>query len=582
MTIQKSSFFLAFLFYLFSIAHVVYAEHPPLHLELMAKTFSLQEGKGRAAFVVDFAPGWKVYGAPGSQDTLTYPPKVSWEGSHNLKEAKLFWPSPQEHKESQEISHIYPHPFGVEVAFTAQKPGQPVVLKGTVKLLACSTQCLPLELPFSLDLNQSIESPPPKILETPFTAQELAEEGLSLPFILLLALGGGLILNIMPCVLPVLGLKFFFFSTHKKPKMRHILRRNFLFTACGIYVSFLLLAAIAIAFKALGETVGWGIHFQNPYFLVMMIIGLSLFTANLSGLFEFTTPRWLSRFLKTPESLDGGVAFSSGILATLLATPCSAPFVGTAVGFALARHPLDIFLVFSALALGFSTPYLLASILPLDKIHFPKAGLWMIYVQRFLALCLAGTVFWLLYLLEHHQTPFEFWLTFGLFSAGNLGLFLLPRYPQSGKWLSCVCFGLLFMVPMLSQEISPEPKKPLYLAEKLSWRPLDPVQIEQWVLEGKTVFIDLTASWCITCQLNKRWVLNAPVIQDRLSAANLITMRGDWSKPNPQISSFLKKFGRAGIPFNVVIGPQAPKGIILPEILTIEAVLHALHQASGT
>lgn len=583
MTAIKPFYFLAFLFYLLSIAQVICAENPPVHADLVTETFSLEKGQGRLVFMVQMAKGWKVYASPEVQDTLAYPPEISWEGSKNLDKATLTWPYPKEYTENQEISHVYTEPFAVLVDITAKTLTQPVLLKGQIKILACSTTCLPLEIPFSLRLDHSIHAQKiHKIVETTLADKELAEEALSLPFILLLALAGGLILNIMPCVLPVLGLKFFFFSHQKKPIPQHLLRKNFLLTACGIYTSFFIFALTAILLKALDETVGWGIHFQNPYFLIAMIVGLSLFTANLWGLFEFNTPQWLGRFLNTTESLGGSAAFSSGVLATLLATPCSAPFVGTAVGFALARSPLDIFLVFSALALGFSAPYLLALVLPLEKIKIPKSGIWMVYVQRVLGFCLTGTVVWLLYLLEYHQSAHQFWATLLLMGAG-VGFFLLSTYPKTGKALSFLCFFFIFIIPGVPHWFPALPflKEPVPSPKGLLWHPLNMQRIDQFVQEGKTVFIDLTASWCITCQVNKKLVLQNKVVEDHLRAGDIVVMRGDWSKPNPEISFFLKKFGRAGIPFNVIIGPYAPKGVVLPEILTPDAVIHALQQASG-
>jgi suppressor for copper-sensitivity B len=410
--------------------------------------------------------------------------------------------------------------------------------------------------------------------------------GGSLVTMLFVALLGGLILNLMPCVLPVLSLKLLSVVGHGGGETRAV-RRSFLATAAGIVASFLLLAGALVAVKAAGATVGWGIQFQQPLFLVAMAAVVTLFAANLAGWFELPLPAWIGNRASGGEQPGIAGAFGTGILATLLATPCSAPFVGTAVGFALARGTGEILTIFAAMGLGLALPYLLVSAAPKLATALPKPGRWMIRLRRVLALALVATAIWLLWIVAENAGISAALLAGSALVAMLAVLWLRPRLgPKMRPAASFVATILLIaaIVPALLPGLSRSGASPAgdtAIAGASLWRPFDPAGIDRLVAEGHTVFVDVTAEWCITCEVNKRLVLNRAPVADRLSRPGIVAMRADWTRPDDGIARYLASFGRYGIPFNVIYGPGAPAGIALPELLDTDTVLDALERAGG-
>jgi suppressor for copper-sensitivity B len=402
-----------------------------------------------------------------------------------------------------------------------------------------------------------------------------------------LALLGGLILNLMPCVLPVLSLKVLGLVGHGGGSLTHA-RASFLASAAGIVASFLVLGGAAIAVKAAGVAVGWGIQFQQPAFLVAMIVLLSLFAANLWGLFEVGLPGWVSGAAGRtgggdPHSLWG--AFGTGALATLLATPCSAPFLGTAVGFALSRGWAEIGLIFLALGVGMALPYLLVAARPGLATRLPRPGRWMIWMKAVLGVALAGTAVWLLTVLAAQVPPLAAGVVAGLMALMVLA-FAIPRERLPGRAavagvLALGALALPAWADLLPGGAARPPLSGEVAAGAGAWRPLDVAAIPALVAEGRTVFVDVTADWCVTCLVNKRVVLDRDPVAARLAGDDIVLMRGDWTRPDTAISAYLARYGRYGIPFNAVYGAEAPDGLTLPELLTDRAVLDALDRAGA-
>ncbi len=408
----------------------------------------------------------------------------------------------------------------------------------------------------------------------------------ALAVILGLALIGGLILNLMPCVLPVLSIKLLSVVSHGGGEPRQV-RLRFLASAAGILVSFLVLAAAAIAIKAAGVAVGWGIQFQQPAFLVAIMLVLTVFAGNIWGLFEFRLPGAVADAGARGAAREGLTGdFLTGAFATLLATPCSAPFLGTAVGFALARGWFEIVLVFAALGLGLALPYLAVAAAPRLATSLPPPGPWMLRLKQVLAMALVATVIWLLTVLAAQAGLAAAVVVGGLMAVVLLLLWLRhrgkPRIPgaavASGIGLVAV---LAFVTPVLVPGSAPTNRADGVTAASAAWRAFDRSAIPMLVAQGKTVFVDVTADWCITCQANKTLVLNRGQVAARIGADGVVAMVADWTRPDPAISDYLASYGRYGIPFNVVYGPGAPAGLPLPELLTEDAVLAAFDKAAG-
>ena len=407
----------------------------------------------------------------------------------------------------------------------------------------------------------------------------------ALPLILGLALIGGLILNFMPCVLPVLSLKVLGFVAHAGGNNRAI-RISFLASSLGILLSFLVIASGIVGLKLAGTAIGWGIQFQHPWFIIGLTVIVSIFAYNLWGLFDVSLPSWLSTLVGRQSGNNNGHSnfvgdFGTGAFATLLATPCSAPFLGTAVGFALAGTVFDIYAVFAALGIGMALPFLVITLYPAVAGKLPKPGAWMVKVKYVLGVALAATAAWLISVLAV-QISVPAAVTVGaLMLALGLTLICKRRLGQRGhKFATATILAIVvtaFVAPyQLSQSAGPSAKSEAH------WIAFEPDRIPRLIAEGKTVFVDITAEWCITCQVNKTLILNRGGIHEVLaSGGTVVAMRGDWTRPDAKISAYLKSFGRFGIPLNAVYGPASRSGIILPELLTAGLVWDALGTASG-
>ncbi len=403
----------------------------------------------------------------------------------------------------------------------------------------------------------------------------------SLPIILGLALLGGLILNLMPCVLPVLSLKLVGLVSHGGAKAGTV-RISFLATSAGIIFSFLVLAGGLVGLKLAGQAVGWGIQFQHPWFLIALTLIVALFAYNLWGLFEINLPYWLSGIgggQGGTQSIGGN--FATGAFATLLATPCSAPFLGTAVGFALAGGNAETFAVFTALGMGMAAPYLLVAAFPGLASRLPRPGAWMVRVKQIMGVALAATAVWLLSVIAV-QVSLGAALVLGAMMAALGAVFQLRRsLSEARRWVSgALIAGLVAGAFFVPGQFEPGPAASA--EAKAHWQPFDAAAIPRLVADGKTVFVDVTAEWCITCQVNKAAVLNRGEVFDLLAGESVIAMRADWTRPSDAIAQYLASFGRFGIPFNAVYGPKAPMGVVLPELLTSGLVLSGLEKASGT
>lgn len=402
-----------------------------------------------------------------------------------------------------------------------------------------------------------------------------------------LAFLGGLILNLMPCVLPVLSLKLMSVLGHAGQAPRTV-RRGFLASAAGIVLSFLVLAGGLIALKLAGAGVGWGIQFQQPAFLAFMMGVTILFACNLLGLFDFALPGRLGDALAGTGRREEGLGqhFLTGVFATLLATPCSAPFLGTAVGFALARGVPEILAIFTALGLGLATPYLAVAAFPGLARHLPRPGRWFVWLRGILALALIGTAIWLggvIWVQAGAETA-GIAAVFALMIAAVLGLRRLPG-SRLGRRSVPLALGILAVMTLHAALAPNRPQAATGQGEAetgtIAWVPFEETRIDRLVGEGRVVFVDVTAEWCITCQFNKLRVLQRASVSDLLNGPDMVAMQADWTLPDPAIAAYLQRYGRYGIPFNIIYGPGAPYGIPLPELLSADAVLDAVARAKA-
>ena len=400
----------------------------------------------------------------------------------------------------------------------------------------------------------------------------------SLVNIFLFALLGGLILNIMPCVLPVFGMKLSSIVAAQGVARRQI-RTQFVASSLGILTSFWLLAGFILVLKLTGNAIGWGVQFQSPWFLGLMLLVTGLFGANMLGLFEIRlssgTNTWLAS--KGDNSLLGH--YVQGMFATLLATPCSAPFLGTAVAFALGADVVTLFAIFTALALGMALPWILVAIFPGIALKLPKPGQWMNVVKIVFGIMMLATSAWLLSLMANHLPVFWVILiglvAFIVIMASVKRIYGNKALAISGTVsLILIAGGLVLGSVTANHWATPLP-------EDLAWEKLSNEAITDHVKNGRVVFVDVTADWCVTCKANKIGVIWQDPVYSLLQSPNVATLKGDWTHPNGSVTDFLRAHGRFGVPFNIVYGPAAPEGIPLPVILTDDVVVKAIEQASG-
>lgn len=401
----------------------------------------------------------------------------------------------------------------------------------------------------------------------------VTNESTSLPYYLFLAFFGGLILNVMPCVLPVISIKLFGLIKYRQQSKARILRHNIFYTL-GIISTFFLLATIIIILKKFGTVVGWGFQLQSPNFIATMIIALFVFSLNLFGLFEFVTPGGSKLGnLQTGDNLWGD--FLGGVLATILSTPCSAPFLGTALTFAFTSESYIIFAVFFMIGIGLAFPFILTGIYPGLVSFLPKPGNWMNTLKKLLGITLILTIFWLFDVyntLVGGQNHLIKLLTALLFIF--VGFLLIKKE----KWIGRVSFliSIFLAVNLMNTQIieSDSLETPLIKdkeAKGLKWEPWSIEKMDQLKSEGQFVFIDFTAKWCFTCKVNEKLVLETEEFKKLAHEKNLKLLIGDWTKRDEVIGNFLMKNKLVGVPAYFI---QRPDGtlISLGETISIEKI----------
>ncbi|MBN4875475.1 thioredoxin family protein [Providencia stuartii] len=426
------------------------------------------------------------------------------------------------------------------------------------------------------DISQQISSE-----VTPFTgtiSPNGAGSAISLWQVVLFAVVGGLILNLMPCVLPVLAMKLGSVLMVPQGEQKTI-RRQFLLSSSGILVSFWLLALLMTLLRVGQQAVGWGIQFQNPWFIGFMVLVTALFTANLFGLFEINLGSKANTRLATAGGQGNSGHFWQGVFATLLATPCSAPFLGTAVAFALAAPMSELWLIFTALGIGMSLPWLLIAAFPAIAKLLPKPGTWMLKLRAVLGLMMLVSSLWLISLLIPH-----FGATYST-AIAMIFLVLLVVFIAIKKGIKAAIFPLvlftLFAGTFVWMTQGQQAGSRSLVKDTVNWQPLTEQAITDALAQNKRVFIDVTAEWCVTCKANKYNVLLRDDIQQLLGEPDVVALRGDWTKPSPEITAFLQKRGQVAVPFNQIYGPNLADGEVLSTILDRESLISVMNQAKG-
>lgn len=405
-----------------------------------------------------------------------------------------------------------------------------------------------------------------------------------LGLMLLLALVGGLILNAMPCVLPVLSLKVFGLVKSAGHGRREI-ARGALSTAAGIVVSFWALALAAVAARAAGSAVGWGIQFQRPGFVALLAVIVVLFCLNLWGLFEIPLPQRLARLGGSGPREGIAGHFASGLFATLMATPCSAPFLGTAVSFALAQEAPVILAIFTAVGLGMALPYLLISAFPGVAKVLPRPGAWMETVRGVMGFLLAAAAVWLFYVLAAQVSPEKVAGIKLALLALALFTWLRHRGVNGRVFRHATALGMAATVAValglaVSPQATAETGPTAEAAGLIEWQPFDRARAESLAAGGQLVFVDVTADWCFTCKVNERLVIETPEVAGAFEEHSVVPMKADWTNRNDDITQFLAEHGRYGIPFYLLYRADGEKHVF-SELLTKEGLMAVIQSSAA-
>lgn len=531
-------------------------------------------------------PGYHTYWKnPGDTGIAT---SIGWELPGHLTAGETLWPTPEKFVGQGMTTWVY-HDRAVllvplNIATNAAAGSRE--LTALVKWLECKTDgsCIPGSNLVTATLTIGAESKPSadnalileaqtKIPEDEPRTTDAFREKKSIWMWLVYAFLGGMILNIMPCVLPVIALKILGFVAQSREHPKRVRVLGTMYTL-GVIASFLVLAGIVIGLQAAGQQAGWGIQFGNPHFIVALTVIVTLVALNLFGVFEVTLGGSAMTSASEAASRHGTAgAFMNGVLATILATPCTAPFLGAALGFAFAQSAAVIVLFFVTIALGLALPYLVLSWNPAWLKFLPKPGGWMEKFKTAMGFPMIATALWLFTLAITHYDKRVIWLGVLVvtiaFIAWLFGEFIQRKRTRGGL-IAIIVLLLVGVWSVVKLETKP-----------FVWEPWSPAAVMQAQAEKRPVLIDFTADWCFTCNTVVKPALESAAVRNKLKEIDGVTLIADYTKFSPAIGEELQKFGRAGVPLVVVYPRDSSRPpIVLPEALTPGMVVNALTDAA--
>ncbi|MEW6193842.1 MAG: thioredoxin family protein [Bacteroidota bacterium] len=400
---------------------------------------------------------------------------------------------------------------------------------------------------------------------------------------LVFAFIGGLILNLMPCVLPVLSLKIMGIvqqaGDHPKEKLKH----GLIFTL-GVLISFWILAGLLLILRAGGEQLGWGFQLQSPGFVIVLTIFLFLFGLSMFGVFEIgTTLTSIGQSTQNRSAYMG--SFTSGVLATVVATPCTAPFMGSALGFALSQPVYVSLIIFTFLGLGMAAPYLILTTTPKLLKFIPKPGAWMESMKQFMGFLLLATVLWLLWVLSLQTGSEGVIILLASLIIVSLGGWIYGRWGNIAKakptrriaqTISALTLTAALIFSLQNIEVKAADSEEVHRQGKIEWKKFSPELVEKLRSEGKPVFVDFTAAWCLSCQVNEKVAFGSEDVQDLFLAKGITALKADWTNKDETVTKALAQFGRNSVPFYILYVPGKSEPVIFPEIITPGIVIDKL------
>ena len=386
---------------------------------------------------------------------------------------------------------------------------------------------------------------------------------------LLGALVGGMILNLMPCVFPVLAIKVVSFVKVKDQRTR--VATGLAYTA-GVTLSFLALGALLLGLRAAGEQLGWGFQLQSPAVVASLAVLFTLLGLNLAGLFEFG--RFLPSRVASLQAKNPTIdSFLSGVLATAIASPCTAPFMGASLGYAVGLPAVQALSVFAAIGLGMALPYLAASAVPAIANALPRPGAWMVTFKQLMAFPMFATVAWLVWVLGQQSGIDGAGALLGLLVLLSLAIWSLTLKGNARNTIATFSIAACALFIWATGQNITKVQETNVAQASLStgWQAWEPGRVDQLTATGQSVFVDFTAAWCVTCQYNKKTTLSHPDVLADIASKKVVLLRADWTRRDPAVTAALTQLGRTGVPVYVIYKPgRAP--VVLSEILSVEDV----------
>lgn len=413
----------------------------------------------------------------------------------------------------------------------------------------------------------------------------LAESELTFGVALVMAFVGGMILNCMPCVLPVISFKVMSFIQLANENRKKIFTHSFMFFV-GVMASFWALATLLLLLQGYGQAVGWGFQLQEPIFVGMLALGLVVFAMSLFGVFELGTSLSSAAGSKQSQADSLAGSFLNGVLATAVATPCTGPFLGASLGFAATLPPVSAMLIFTMMGLGMALPYLLLGIFPQLLRFLPKPGPWMETFKQLMGFLILATVLWLSWIFAALTSTEGVMLLMAAFVLAGLASWVYGRWGSPVRARLTRRLGTMVALVILAVGVVEVFTASLSIDERVqgkeiagsSWQRFSSDRLQELRASGTPVFIDFTAKWCLICQTNKA-VLHSNSVEKAFEDRGVVTMVADWTKSDPEITEMLRKFGRNGVPLYVLYGRGSDsEPLILPQVLTPELVEQSIKE----
>jgi thiol:disulfide interchange protein len=643
---QRKFFGYGLLFLFVFLSDSVFGARDPAHtkVSLLSEKSVIEPGESfDVGLYLKMDPSWHTYSKNPGDAGL--PTSVKWKLPQGFTAGPIRWPPPKKLMVSKLTNYVYEDEVlllvNIQSPKQGLKSGQSILINGEVQWLECQESCIPgsAKVQISLKVGKTQAAAKPETVELFKKYQGIASEDPAIPTdnppptksvdplldpmdpmagtdvptlpqgtgtarrrileptpppvdmggfwkAILGGFLGGIILNLMPCVLPIIGIKILSFVNQSKESPARARQLGIVF-GLGVLISFWMLAVMVVVLQRAGNQVGWGFLFQDPRFLMVMGLLTTLVALNLFGLFEVELSSSTLTSANELASKEGFLgAFLNGVLATLLATPCTGPILSVPIGYAFTQSPMVVVLFFTSVGLGFAIPYLALSWNPNLLRWIPRPGKWMNRFKQAMGVPMILTALFLVWILSAHSvTAAKYYL--GLLLLVSIAIWILSSLGRA-KLLN-ICVVVLILATIAYSQIMPkialQAADPVAIRKSslIDWKPYSAAALQEALRSDQVVFIDFTALWCATCQVNKASSIEVESVSKKFKESNVIAFSADWTKANPEITEALRSFNRAGVPLYVfypVNRSQPP--IILPDgYLTPQIVLDAVDKAAG-